>query len=38
MNDNVAEHIKKKNPPEKSGGLLYGWVSKYQEINFPPQY
>ena len=28
-----------KNPAEKSAGLLlYGWVSKYQEINFPTQY
>src|SRR5687767_7830532 len=34
----VIRHKRKKNPPEKSGGLLCGWVSKYREINFPTQY
>ena len=28
----------KKNPPGVPEGLLYGWVSKYWEINFPTQY
>ena len=29
--------IKTKSPGEP-GDLLCGWVSKYREINFPPQY
>jgi hypothetical protein len=29
---------KTKTPLEKPEGLIYGWVSKYREINFPTQY
>ena len=29
---------RKKNPPGKPEGHLYGWVSKYREIYFPVQY
>jgi len=28
----------KKFPPKNRGEHLYGWVSKYREINFPTQY
>ena len=34
----VIEVSKKKIPPENQGEHLYGWVSKYREINFPTQY
>jgi hypothetical protein len=27
-----------KKAPDESGTLIFGWVSKYQEINFPTQY
>jgi hypothetical protein len=27
-----------KKAPEESGALIFGWVSKYQEINFRTQY
>jgi hypothetical protein len=30
--------IAKKNPPGRPEGLIYRWVSKYREINFPMQY
>ena len=28
----------KKNPSVVSGGIIYGWVSKYRELSFPMQY
>jgi len=27
-----------KKAPDESEALIFGWVSKYQEINFPTQY
>ena len=27
-----------KKAPDESGTLIFGWVIKYQEINFPTQY
>lgn len=37
IDDKVAMHFNKKSPV-KNQALIYGWVSKYQEINFPTQY
>jgi hypothetical protein len=34
----IISLVIKKNPPGVPEGLLYGWVSKYWEINFPTQY
>jgi len=34
----LSASTNKKNPPGVPEGLLYGWVSKYWEINFPTQY
>jgi hypothetical protein len=37
MNQPFIESGKEK-APEESGALIFGWVSKYREINFPTQY